>query len=188
MIGRTSSLAARTSSAAAIGVLAAFVLLAALAGCGASAPSTPTVGQAEALDSSTQTASSAASVVPIPVGHARGAALPPFFNALSPWNTAVSSLPADPRSQEMLALAALRPVGAEAPGPQSSPGTIDAGEAGLYINTSSWAPTIVTEQGGVPTKLFCRQVTCGPDAGGVSTALIPPNVNPDPRYEGWFTV
>jgi hypothetical protein len=189
MIARTSSFVARTASFAAIGALAAFALLGALAGCGASAPSTPAVEQAGALSSSTQTASSAAqSTVPIPVEHSHGGALPPFFNALSPWNTAVSSLPADPRSQEMLALAAQRRVGAEAPGPQGSAGTVDAGEAGLYINITSWAPTIVTEQGGVPTKLFCRQVSCGPDAGGLSTALIPPNANPDPRYEGWFTV
>ena len=46
----------------------------------------------------------------------------------------------------------------------------------------------MTEQGGVPTKLFCRQVLCGPAAASLSSALIPPNVNPDPRYEGWFTI
>jgi hypothetical protein len=179
---------ARSRSAAPIGALAVCALLGALAGCGASAPSTPTVDRASALSSSTQAAPSATqSAVSIRVGRSNGA-LPPFFNALSPWNTAVTSLPADPRSQEMLALAESRPVGAEAPGPQGSPGTLDAGEAGLYINTSSWAPAIVTEQGGVPTKLFCRQVACGPDSGGLSTALISPNANPDPRYEGWFTV
>jgi hypothetical protein len=122
------------------------------------------------------------------LGKVSGATLPPFFNALSPWNTPVTDLQADPRSQAMLALAAQRPVIAEAPGRQGTPGTIDASAAGLYVNTTSWAPTIVTEQGGVPTKLFCRQVLCGPDAAGLSTALIPPNVNPDPRYEGWFTI
>jgi hypothetical protein len=179
---------ARASSSALSGALVACALLGALAGCGASAPSAPTVERAAALSSSTQTAPGAPpSAVRIPVGRSDGA-LPPFFNALSPWNTAVTSLPADPASQAMLALAALRPVGAEAPGPQSAPGTIDAGGTGLYINTGSWAPTIVTEQGGVPTKLFCRQVSCGPDAAGLSSALVPPNANPDPRYEGWFTV
>jgi hypothetical protein len=172
---------------AALGTLAGGALLGALAGCGASAPSTPTTaGQAATAPASARPA--AQTDVTAAVVKVSGAALPPFFNALSPWNTAVSSLPADPRSQAMLALAAQRPVVAEAPGKQGTPGTVDVAGAGLYINTTSWAPTIVTEQGGVPTKLFCRQVLCGPDSGVVSSALIPPDVNPDPRYEGWFTV
>jgi hypothetical protein len=185
---------ATAGSARLAALLACAAPLGALAGCGASAPSAPTVDRVAALAStqpaSTQGSDPAQGVAPgDPARKADPpAALPPFFNALSPWNTAVVSLPADPRSQAMLALAAQRPVGAEAPGPQGATGTIDAGEAGLYINTTSWAPTIVTEQGGVPTRLFCRQVSCGPDAGGLSTALIPPDVNPDPRFEGWFTV
>jgi hypothetical protein len=172
------------------------VVLGALAGCGAGASSTPTVDRAATLSPAareTGGAGTQANVVaqdppPVGGGNSDGGALPPFFNALSPWNTAVTALPADPRSQAMLALAAQVPVGAEAPGSQGATGTVTAGDPGLYINTTSWAPTIVTEQGGVPTKLFCRQVLCGPDAGELSTALIPPNVNPDPRYEGWFTV
>jgi hypothetical protein len=170
---------------AAIGTFAGGVLLVALTGCGASASSAPTT------TSHTATAPVAPATqvdATVPAVKVSGASLPPFFNALSPWNTAVSSLPADPRSQAMLALAAQRPVVAEAPGKQGAPGTVDVANEGLYINTTSWAPTIVTEQGGVPTKLFCRQVLCGPDATRITNALIPPNVNPDPRYEGWFTV
>jgi hypothetical protein len=175
---------------AALGTLAGCALLGALAGCGASAPSAATTAsQATAPDASARPALPATQVsATVAVAKLSGVALPPFFNALSPWNTAVSSLPADPRSQAMLALAAQRPVVAEAPGRQGAPGTVDVAGAGLYVNTTSWAPTIVTEQGGVPTKLFCRQVLCGPDSGGASSALIPPHVNPDPRYEGWFTV
>lgn len=180
---------ARVANTAALGAFAVCVLLGALVGCGASAPSTPTVDRAAALTPvARDTVSGAQGSPPVLATRSEGAALPPFFNALSPWNTPVTALPADPRSQAMLAQAALVPVGAEAPGRQGAPGTAASGDGGLYINTTSWAPTIVTEQGGVPTKLLCRQVLCGPDAGGVSTALIPPNVNPDPRYEGWFTV
>jgi hypothetical protein len=174
-----------------VAALAACALLGALAGCGASAPSTPTVNRAAELTPATQpdpSGAQSAVSTPISAGKADPPALPPFFNALSPWNTAVSALPADPRSQAMLALAAQRPVGAEAPGSQGSTGTVDAGAAGIYINTNAWAPTIVTERGGVPTRLFCRQLECGPGAAGLSVALIPPDVNPDPRYEGWLSV
>lgn len=193
MIGRAASSATRGAGlkkigSPGLGAFAVCVLLAALAGCGASAPSAPTVDRAAALSPATgDAASGAQNPTPVPVGSSDGTALPPFFNALSPWNTPVTALPEDPRSQAMLALAALAPVAAEAPGRQGAPGTVATGGGGLYINTTSWAPAIVTEQGGVPTKLFCRQVLCGLDAG-VSTALIPPNVNPDPRYEGWLTV
>jgi hypothetical protein len=175
---------------AALGTLAGLALLSALAGCGASASSAPTTtSQANAPGPSSQPAApETPGAVPVAVARVSGAALPPFFNALSPWNTAVSSLPADPRSQAMLALAARRPVVAEAPGRQGATGTVDVAAAGLYINTTSWAPTIVSESGGVPTKLFCRQVLCGPDSARMSSALIPPDVNPDPRYEGWLTV
>jgi hypothetical protein len=182
---------ARVRSAT-IGALAACTLLGALAGCGASASSSSSTsaGHSGAADASSQPAAASPRVVAAAtvVNANGGSALPPLFNALSPWNTPVTALPADPRSQTMLALAELRPVVVEAPGRQGAPGTVDAGSTGLYINTTSWAPTIVTEQGGVPTKLFCRQVLCGPAAATLTTALIPPNVNPDPRYEGWVTI
>jgi hypothetical protein len=180
----------RGTSSGRIGALAACVLLGALTGCGASASSSSSTGASHASAALSNRPATVASqaVAAASLGRASGAGLPPFFNALSPWNTPVSTLQVDPRSQAMLALAAQRPVIAEAPGRQSAPGTVDASATGLYINTTSWAPTIVTEQGGVPTRLFCRQVLCGPDAAGLSTALVPPNVNPDPRYEGWFTI
>jgi hypothetical protein len=187
-----------------VGVFAAISLVgASLAGCGSSASSSSTSTTNQASSSATnQAPSSSASTTPAsdtsqgsqdaalaaPQANARDAALSPFFNALSPWNTAVTSLPADPRSQEMLALAAQRPAVAEAPGQQGARGTVATSSPGLYINTTSWAPTIVTEDGGVPTKLFCRQILCGPDAAGLSTALIPSGVNPDPRYDGWYTI
>ena len=97
--------------------------------------------------------------------------VPPLFNALSPWNTQAAALPADPGSGAMLALA----VGG-------------GHDAGIYINSTSWTPAIATDEGGVPTKLFCRQVLCGPAAAGLSRAMIPPGINPDPRYDGWLTV
>lgn len=185
---------AGSSRSAAFCALAGCTLLVAIAGCGASASSAPSTGGSSASSTSHASANSPAqtgssgTAAAVPVAKVSGAALPAFFNALSPWNTAIVSLPIDPRSRAMLTLAAQRPVVAEAPGRQGAPGSVDVSSAGLFINTTSWTPTIVTEQGGVLTKLFCRQVLCGPDAGRISSALIPPQVNPDPRYEGWFTV
>jgi hypothetical protein len=151
------------------------LLSAALVGCGASASSSSiTTGSPAPAGlrnaAATQPAADPPSAVP-----SAGQQTAPLFNALSPWNTQVAGLPGDPRSRAMLTLAA----------PGSSSGSR---AAGVYINSTTWTPTIATEQGGVPTKLFCRQILCGPDASGLTTALIPPGVTPDPRYDGWFTV
>jgi hypothetical protein len=155
-----------------------------LAGCGAGASSssqsasTTPAGLRDAASTSASTSPSSAA----PAGSASaasaesaGGTTPPLFNALSPWNTQVAGLPADSRSGAMLALAA-------------SNDEHGARGRGVYINTTTWTPTIATEQGGVPTKLFCRQILCGPAAAGLASALIPPDVSPDPRYDGWFTV
>jgi hypothetical protein len=164
-------------------VLAALGLLAlASSGCGVStsagsaASLAPSASDAAGPQQSSSAARQGATAPPADAAAAQ--APPPLFNALSPWNTQAAALPTDPRSQAMLAL------GASAGG--AGGGRSDGG--GIYINATSWTPTIATEQNGVSTRLFCRQVLCGPDAAGLSTALIAPGVSPDPRYDGWLTV
>jgi hypothetical protein len=139
-------------------------------GCGVSSSNRPSSPSANAA-AATQPASSTQQSSSQPLDAAGTASVPPLFNALSPWNTQVATLPADPSSRAMLALAA-----------QGGHG------GGIYINSTSWTPTIATDQGGVPTKLFCRQVLCGSAASGLTGATIPPGINPDPRYDGWLTV
>lgn len=145
------------------------VLGTAAGGCGVST----SANQASPLrpSASTQPASSTPQSSGQPLQAAGAESVPPLFNALSPWNTQVAALPADPSSRATLSLAA-----------QGSRG------GGIYINSTSWTPTIATDQGGVPTKLFCRQVLCGSAASGLTGAEIPPGINPDPRYDGWLTV
>lgn len=140
------------------------------AGCGVSTSSDQTSPSRSSAAASTQPAGSTQQSSSQPPA-ASAESLPPLFNALSPWNTQVAALPSDPSSQPMLALAARGGHG-----------------GGIYINSTSWTPTIATEQGGVPTKLFCRQVLCGSAAAGLTGAIIPPGINPDPRYDGWLTV
>ena len=56
---------------------------------------------------------------------------------------------------------------------------------GVYINTERWTTPVVA--GGTPTKLVCRQLVCG-DGANTTVLSIPSDVDPDPRYDGWFTV
>ncbi len=57
---------------------------------------------------------------------------------------------------------------------------------GLFINTRAWTTPIVT--GGVATHVWCRQLDCGPDDNNLNFLTIPSNTDPDPRYDGWFSV
>lgn len=141
------------------------------AGCGVSTSSNQGPSSSSSAAASTQPASTTQQSAGQPLDAASIASVPPLFNALSPWNTQVAALPADPSSQAMLAL-----------------GAQGEHNGGVYINATSWTPTIATDQGGVPTKLFCRQVLCGSAALGLTGAKIPPGINPDPRYDGWLTV
>ena len=50
---------------------------------------------------------------------------------------------------------------------------------------SGGRPPVVA--GGKPTKLVCRQLVCG-DGDKTTVLNIPTDVDPDPRYDGWFTV
>lgn len=167
MSRRVPGAAISCTSAAALVAMALF----ALCGCGVSSSSNQASPSKASAAASTQPASSTQQSSGQPLSSASAEPVPPLFNALSPWNTQVAALPADPSSRTMLALA-----------------VTGGHNSGIYINATSWTPTIATDQGGVPTKLFCRQVLCGSAAAGLTSAKVPPAINPDPRYDGWLTV
>lgn len=108
-----------------------------------------------------------------------------FFNSSSPWNTRVDSASIDRDSARMILRARERVGVIEREGnlpPKLERRVVDKG---LYINTERWTTPVVA--GGEPTSLVCRQEVCG-DGDDVLVLNIPPDVNPDPRYDGWFSV
>jgi len=117
-----------------------------------------------------------------------GETFPRFFAPSSPWNEQVDNLPNAPGSAQLLHLAGERLVPIEQAGQRGIEARYRPVKTGLTINTCSWTDPIVSVQGGKPTRVFCRQVRCGPDAAHLTTLSIPSDVNPDPRYDGWFTV
>jgi hypothetical protein len=112
--------------------------------------------------------------------------LPSFFSASSPWNTPIRGGRVARRSQEMLRLASIRRGVVE-----SEDGRVRVEDRrvreGLYVNTVRWTTPIVTDAGGRETKVFCRQTDCV-DSASLRTLRIPPDVDPDPRFDGWLTV
>jgi len=109
------------------------------------------------------------------------------FNAQSPWNTQVTGQQVDANSDALIRAAELR-IGVQERGNVISTQRRRI-NTGLFINTTKWTTPIVDEQGGVPTRVICRQIPpdCG-DGSTVNTLLIPPNERPLPQYDGWFTV
>ncbi|MCR6030193.1 hypothetical protein GGQ22_01895 [Nocardioides sp. zg-579] len=107
----------------------------------------------------------------------------PYFAEDSPWNTRVDGAPVDPRSKEMMELATLR-LGVRESGDRVvvQPRRI---EDPVYINTESWTTPVVA--GGQPTDVVCRQARCG-DGDDTVVLDIPADIDPDPRYDGWFTI
>lgn len=106
--------------------------------------------------------------------NATGPTVEDFFDPTSPWNTPVGDASVDPDSDRMLSQSV------PPPGEGSA-----SHDTGLHINTTSWTTPVV--MGGEPTNVICRQLQCGEGEG---TLLIPvPNdVDPDPRYDGWYTI
>ncbi|MDN4159861.1 hypothetical protein [Nocardioides abyssi] len=106
-----------------------------------------------------------------------------YFAADSPWNTRVDGAKVDPRSERMMDLATLR-VGVRETGDRvvTQPRRI---EDPVYINTEAWTTPVVA--GGEPTNVVCRQSQCG-DGDDTVVLDIPTDVDPDPRYDGWFTI
>lgn len=114
-----------------------------------------------------------------------------YFSPDSPWNTAIESLPAAPRSAKMLKLARRRLAVVELPHHKGY-GTVErVVTKGFSINANRWAPLVV-EAGGkdvVTTRMVCRQTECGPaDERVPRTLALPPQTTPDPRYDGWLSV
>lgn len=109
-----------------------------------------------------------------------------FFAETSPWNNRVDGKELDPQSEEMIRLAKIRVGVCE---------EADAGNElrlcdreiseGVYINTEAWTTAVVA--GGEPTNVVCRQLKCG-DGDDTVVLDIPADVDPDPRYDGWFTI
>ena len=162
--------ARRRSAAAALALVVVSAL--ALAGCSGDANGSDPSSDLEVLVNPTDAAGSVA------VPERR------FFAADSPWNTRIDGAPADKRSSQMISLARER-VGVT----QSADGSIHTQRRivneGLYINTERWTTALAA--GGQPTKLVCRQLVCG-DGAETTTLNVPSDVDPDPRYDGWFTI
>jgi hypothetical protein len=108
-----------------------------------------------------------------------------FFSDSSPWNARVDSGRVDTRSARMISEARERVGVIERAGSQAPITERRQVNAGLYINTEAWTTPVVA--GGQPTLLVCRQLVCG-DGHDNMTLNIPDDVDPDPRYDGWFTV
>jgi hypothetical protein len=168
----------------------------ALAACGASAhrrttsrrAANPTLATAVAVARTQGTLAPAADTSPdIAAEIAASSALPAtFFSANSPWNTLVTDAAVDPRSAVMLKRASQREEVVDRARGAGYSVQIRTIRKGLWINTSRWTTPLVS--GGPPTKVWCRQDQCGVDAVGLTSLPIPADVNPNPSYDGWFTV
>lgn len=109
----------------------------------------------------------------------------PFFAADSPWNTTVDGAAVDTRSAELLKQAK-ESVGVIEQADGGAPLTeYTTGDEGIYVNTNRWTTPVV--QGGESTAMICRQADCGEAPPG-GRLPVPSDVNPDPRYDGWFSI
>jgi hypothetical protein len=108
-----------------------------------------------------------------------------FFNDSSPWNKRIDTVRADPNSADMIKFAHERVGVIEESGSNAPTKTRNMVDEGVYINTDRWTVPVVA--GGRPTSLVCRQLVCG-DGEDTTVLNIPDDVDPDPRYDGWYTV
>lgn len=109
------------------------------------------------------------------------------FSEDSPWNTVVQGAPVDGNSAKWIEQARIR-IGVREEGNRVETQRIVVTE-GVYINTRGFTTPVVNEENGVVTRVVCRQQLpqCG-DGATVETLQIPPGTDPDPAYDGWFTV
>jgi hypothetical protein len=137
----------------------------ALAACGASV--TPSADSSSAAPPT--------SAAPVPLTH--------VFAPSSPWNTRADTATVDPDSRTLLKQAGER-MGVAEHGSTTSTDfrTIDDR---LWINSDAW--TVPVADGGVPTRITCREADCG-DGSVPLTLDVPQGLDPDPRYDGWFTI
>lgn len=122
-----------------------------------------------------------------PTDSAGGVAVPErrFFAADSPWNTRIDGSGVDDRSSQMISQARERIGVVQRNGSDKLDTQRRIVNEGVYINTERWTTAVVA--GGQPTKLVCRQLVCG-DGAETTVLNIPSDVDPDPRYDGWFTI
>ena len=161
--------ARRTRAAA---VLVALSVLA-LAGCGGGDDDKSSKSDIEVVVNPND----ASSGVPVPERR--------FFAEDSPWNTRIDDAAVDERSSQMINLARERVGVVQNIGNDQFYPDRRIVNKGVYINTERWTTAVVA--GGTPTKLVCRQLVCG-DGEKTTVLSIPSDVDPDPRYDGWFTV
>ncbi|MET0526641.1 MAG: hypothetical protein ABWZ91_17685 [Nocardioides sp.] len=161
----------RRGTGAAIALLTLGML--ALAGCGGDADGTTERPDLEVMVN--------------PTDGADGVAVPErrFFAADSPWNTRIDGAAVDDRSSQMINLARERVGVVQRANSDKLETQRRIVNDGVYINTERWTTAVVA--GGQPTKLVCRQLVCG-DGTDTTTLSIPSDIDPDPRYDGWFTV
>ncbi|MFB9312861.1 hypothetical protein [Nocardioides plantarum] len=168
---------------AAVTVLA-FLSLGLLAACGGADDEAGDTASAGTPSSSATPARSGASPAFQDAGGSGaddGQAQEDVFSVESPWNTDVLTAPIAATSEKLLQSSKVRTsVGFDGKPTQE---TVDEG---IYVNTREWTTPIVA--GGEPTVLTCRQVLCGDGGGKDITLDIPADVDPDPLYDGWFTV
>ena len=107
-----------------------------------------------------------------------------FFNDGSPWNKRIDTARVDPNSDLMIKYAHER-VGVIEGVNGEAVTKRNLTDEGVYINTTRWTVPVVA--GGRPTSLVCRQLVCG-DGANTTVLNIPDDVDPDPRYDGWYTV
>lgn len=107
-----------------------------------------------------------------------------FFSDGSPWNRRIDTVRVDPRSDKMIEDAHWRVGVLERPFGETFEQQIRI-DSGLFINTTRWTVPVVA--GGSPTSLVCRQLVCG-DGANTTVLNIPDDVDPDPRYDGWYSV
>ena len=163
-----------------------------LAGCGgnddrgaagtASSDGTPAAATASASsDPSAQQSQTTFDDAGIQAGSDNGTApQEDVFNVESPWNVSVLDARIAPGSDAMLEQAKVRTL----IGLNGRTQTTKV-EDGVYVNTRDWTVPVVAD--GVPTVVTCRQIQCG-DGGEDLTLDIPEGVDPNPLFDGWFTV
>ena len=173
----TSTQTTRRAGAARRGLsaLAVAALTVSLAACGSD--SDEESGRSPEAEVTVTAGAAEATTDGLPTAEAR------LFAATSPWNTRVDGEPVDEASSRMINRAQFR-VGVveDATTVRTVPRRITDP---LYINTVSWTVPVVA--GGEPTAVVCRQSQCG-NGDDTVTLTIPADVDPDPRYDGWFTI
>jgi len=160
-----------------VGLVVLSVLL--LAGCGDDGQADKDAIGPTSGPSATATVTTDAAGQNLPVPERR------FFSNSSPWNTRADDMSVAPDSERMISRARERLGVIERSGNLPPKLERRVVNEGLYINTEAWTTPVIS--GGEPTSLICRQEVCG-DGDDTLVLNIPTDVDPDPRYDGWFSI